>query len=200
MQRKLTADEVGEIRARLGLTRVQLAETIGVSESAIRHWESGERETCDGPAALLLLLLDRYPTVLESLDRPAHALPRAGAIPRSDEWLRLQRLIGVTELRRTLGGGGDSQWWSEVYATEGLTRRWVEEMEREGLLRRTVDHGEEAFVPTEIAKRKLALGEWRSWYEHNVDQHRAEDLGDFCVPDLPKIPLMPLDRLPPSLP
>jgi DNA-binding transcriptional regulator YiaG len=55
----MTADELKEIRSRLGLTQRQLAERLGLSHrDTVRAWEAG-KTPIGGPAALALRLVDR---------------------------------------------------------------------------------------------------------------------------------------------
>lgn len=58
--------DVKGIRHKLGMTQEQFA-SFGFSLSAIRHWES-HRRTPEGPARILLMVIDRDPrTVLDTL-------------------------------------------------------------------------------------------------------------------------------------
>lgn len=49
----MSATEVKRIRDRLGLTQVELAERLGVTQTAISYWEDGKR-TPRGPVVILL--------------------------------------------------------------------------------------------------------------------------------------------------
>ena len=49
-----------EVREKAGLTVVEMAELIGMSESGYKLWESGARRP-GGPAFKLLALLDAHP-------------------------------------------------------------------------------------------------------------------------------------------
>lgn len=52
------AEFVLPLRVRLGLTQVELAERVGVSQPLVAHWESGRRVP-NGPAAIILKQLDK---------------------------------------------------------------------------------------------------------------------------------------------
>lgn len=54
---ELTAQQVREIRDRLGLRRRELAERLGVSTHTVESWEL-DRRPCRGPAANLLRALE----------------------------------------------------------------------------------------------------------------------------------------------
>jgi putative transcriptional regulator len=56
--------DVGAIRRRTGLSQSTFAGRIGVAVSTLRNWEQGRR-TPDGPARVLLAMLDRNPRVVE---------------------------------------------------------------------------------------------------------------------------------------
>lgn len=58
--------DVKAIRSKLGMTQEQFT-TFGFSLSAIRHWEA-RRRMPEGPARVLLMVIDRDPSVvLETL-------------------------------------------------------------------------------------------------------------------------------------
>jgi putative transcriptional regulator len=60
--------DVKLIRGKLGMTQEQFT-SFGFSLSAIRHWEA-HRRMPEGPARLLLMIIDRNPSiVLETLHR-----------------------------------------------------------------------------------------------------------------------------------
>ena len=59
MQVPATVD-VKAIRKRLGLTQVAFAQRYGFELSSIRNWEQGRRQP-EGPARLLLLVIDKEP-------------------------------------------------------------------------------------------------------------------------------------------
>ena len=56
--------DVGAIRSRTGLSQEAFARRIGVSVGTLRNWEQGRRKP-DGPAMILLSLLERDPGIVE---------------------------------------------------------------------------------------------------------------------------------------
>ena len=56
--------DVSAIRARTGLSQAAFAARIGVSVGTLRNWEQGRRKP-DGPAKVLLSLLERDPDIVE---------------------------------------------------------------------------------------------------------------------------------------
>ena len=56
--------DVSAIRERTGLSQEAFAERIGVSVGTLRNWEQGRRKP-DGPAKVLLSLLERDPGIVE---------------------------------------------------------------------------------------------------------------------------------------
>jgi putative transcriptional regulator len=56
--------DVVTIRNRTGLSQAAFAGRIGVSLGTLRGWEQGRR-TPDGPARVLLALLERNPKIVE---------------------------------------------------------------------------------------------------------------------------------------
>jgi putative transcriptional regulator len=56
--------DVSAIRSRTGLSQDAFARRIGVSAGTLRNWEQGRREP-DGPAKVLLALLERDPDIVE---------------------------------------------------------------------------------------------------------------------------------------
>jgi putative transcriptional regulator len=56
--------DVSAIRARTGLSQEAFARRIGVSVGTLRNWEQGRRKP-DGPAKVLLALLERDPGIVE---------------------------------------------------------------------------------------------------------------------------------------
>jgi putative transcriptional regulator len=52
-----------EIRARMGLTQEEFAETLYISVKTLRNWEQGRREP-SGPAMRLLQIAAKHPEVL----------------------------------------------------------------------------------------------------------------------------------------
>jgi putative transcriptional regulator len=73
--------DVGAVREKTGLLQEEFARTFGVSIGTLRNWEQGRR-TPDGPARVLLTLIDRDPiSILKTLrgvpaKRPARAARR----------------------------------------------------------------------------------------------------------------------------
>ena len=51
-------EHVRSLRQSLGITQVELAERLGVSQALVAHWERGHRVP-NGPAAILLWQYDR---------------------------------------------------------------------------------------------------------------------------------------------
>ncbi|MDP4021588.1 transcriptional regulator [Methylobacterium sp. NEAU 140] len=58
--------DVAAIRARTGLAQPAFAATIGVSVGTLRGWEQRRRQP-DGPARVLLAMVERRPGVVEEL-------------------------------------------------------------------------------------------------------------------------------------
>ena len=56
--------DVSAVRSRTGLSQDAFAQRIGVSVGTLRNWEQGRREP-DGPAKVLLALLERDPGIVE---------------------------------------------------------------------------------------------------------------------------------------
>lgn len=62
--------DVRAIRAKTRLSQERFAASIGVSLGTLKGWEQGRRRP-DGPARVLLALVDRRPAVIqETLGRP----------------------------------------------------------------------------------------------------------------------------------
>lgn len=55
------------IRERLKLTQPRFAELLGISLATLRNWEQGRR-TPEGPARVLLSVVDKHPEVLRDLN------------------------------------------------------------------------------------------------------------------------------------
>lgn len=64
--------DVAAIRARTGLSQAKFANRIGVAVATLQGWEQGRR-TPDGPARVLLAMLDRNPRIVEDTLQPASA-------------------------------------------------------------------------------------------------------------------------------
>lgn len=56
--------DVRRLRRRLGMTQAQFAACYGFTKDAIENWEQGRR-TPEGPARVLLTLIDRIPEQVE---------------------------------------------------------------------------------------------------------------------------------------
>jgi putative transcriptional regulator len=56
--------EVHTVRAKLGLSQAAFAARFGVSPATVRNWEQGRRKP-EGPARVLLTLIDREPQAVE---------------------------------------------------------------------------------------------------------------------------------------
>jgi putative transcriptional regulator len=60
--------DVRAIRKRLNLTQEEFAEHYGFSVDTIRNWEQGRRQP-EGPARILLMLIDARPELVEEVLR-----------------------------------------------------------------------------------------------------------------------------------
>ena len=60
------AVNVAAIRGKAGLSQTAFSRRIGVSVGTLRNWEQGRRKP-EGPARVLLALLDRDPQIVETL-------------------------------------------------------------------------------------------------------------------------------------
>ncbi len=56
--------DVAAIRNRIGLSQEAFARRVGVSLGTLRNWEQGRRSP-EGPARVLLAMLERNPRVVE---------------------------------------------------------------------------------------------------------------------------------------
>jgi putative transcriptional regulator len=65
--------DLKKLRRRLGLTQVSFAARFGFSLGTLRNWERGRRRP-DGPAQILLQVIDREP---EAVERALGRKPRA---------------------------------------------------------------------------------------------------------------------------
>lgn len=61
------AVNVTRIRERLSLTQPRFAALLGISTATLRNWEQGRR-TPEGPARVLLNVVDKHPEVLRDLN------------------------------------------------------------------------------------------------------------------------------------
>jgi len=154
--RELPSEDVKRIRHDLEYSREELAEVMNLSPDAIKSWEEGQR-TCKGPSRLLLLLLEKNPRLMESLeDRPGR-LPNTEPIEGSEEWFKLQRLLGII-------GYPDWNHWSAIYVEEELAEEWLWEIEHLNLVHRHPRNPKIRCV-SEIGMRKYKLQAWRKWWE-----------------------------------
>ena len=58
--------DVRSIRKKLSLSRQDFADRYGFSARTLQHWEQGDRQP-NGTAKILLLLLQREPTIIENI-------------------------------------------------------------------------------------------------------------------------------------
>jgi putative transcriptional regulator len=58
--------DVAAIRKRTGLPQAEFSRMIGVSVSTLRNWEQGRRNP-EGPARVLLAMVEKNPKVVEEL-------------------------------------------------------------------------------------------------------------------------------------
>ena len=63
---KYEEHEIKEIRNKYELTQDQFAEMIGISLGTLRNWEQGRRKP-EGPAKVLLRIIDQYPKAITQL-------------------------------------------------------------------------------------------------------------------------------------
>ena len=62
----LSLSQFKALRKRIGMCRLRLAQYLRVAERTVLRWEQG-RSSPSGPAAVLILLLARYPDMRERL-------------------------------------------------------------------------------------------------------------------------------------
>ena len=62
--------DVAAIRARAGLSQAEFARSIGVAVGTVRGWEQGRRRP-EGPARVLLALIEKRPGIVQEELRPA---------------------------------------------------------------------------------------------------------------------------------
>jgi putative transcriptional regulator len=68
--------DVREVRTRMRLSQNQFAQRFGFAPSSVRNWEQGRRQP-EGPARVLLAVIDRYPRAVESVLTSTSARERA---------------------------------------------------------------------------------------------------------------------------
>lgn len=56
--------DVASVRRRTGLSQTAFSRRIGVSPATLRNWEQGRRSP-EGPARILLAMLERNPRIVE---------------------------------------------------------------------------------------------------------------------------------------
>jgi len=56
--------DVAAVRHRTGLSQTAFSRRIGVSAATLRNWEQGRR-TPEGPARILLAMIERNPRIVE---------------------------------------------------------------------------------------------------------------------------------------
>jgi putative transcriptional regulator len=61
---RIAEPDVAAIRARTGLSQAAFAKSIGVAKGTLLNWEQ-RRRTPDGPARVLLALIDRDPNIVQ---------------------------------------------------------------------------------------------------------------------------------------
>lgn len=62
---------VAAIRARAGLSQNDFSQRIGVSAATLKNWEQGRRQP-EGPARVLLAMLEKNPRIVEELLSTSH--------------------------------------------------------------------------------------------------------------------------------
>jgi len=61
---RVEAPDVAAIRAKTGLSQSAFAKSIGVAVGTLQGWEQGRRRP-DGPARVLLALIDKKPCIVQ---------------------------------------------------------------------------------------------------------------------------------------
>lgn len=172
---KLTAEEVRNIRERLGWSRAELGCKIQVSEAAIKKWEDEERG-CGGPESVLLRLLERVPKILDILSTPSK-LPSPDAPAGSLSWFQMQRLLGLMQAHR-----GNS--WGDFVKTEGLTPEWFHMLEALELV--YTDPRTKVRMPTASASSLYELNLW-NLMAYETGSENAESLPAMTADKLENI-------------
>jgi putative transcriptional regulator len=62
--KRLDGGSVAQVRRRLNLSQEQFANSVGLDVRTIQNWEQ-KRGALDGPAALLVKVIDRYPRLVQ---------------------------------------------------------------------------------------------------------------------------------------
>jgi putative transcriptional regulator len=63
---KIPYVDVREVRQRMRLSQDQFAQKFGFSPASLRNWEQGRRQP-EGPARILLAVIDAHPRAVESV-------------------------------------------------------------------------------------------------------------------------------------
>ncbi|SPF43827.1 Transcriptional regulator, XRE family [Candidatus Sulfopaludibacter sp. SbA4] len=58
--------DVREVRTRMHLSQNQFAQRFGFAPASVRNWEQGRRQP-EGPARVLLAVIERHPKAVESI-------------------------------------------------------------------------------------------------------------------------------------
>lgn len=83
MNEKETYNHLREIRKKAGVTQLQLAEELGVSEKTVSNWESGKNEMT---GYSLMMLCDYFMVSPDEIYGTGH---------RSEDWELKERIVGV---------------------------------------------------------------------------------------------------------
>lgn len=65
---------VREVRTKMRLSQNQFAQRFGFAPSSVRNWERGRRQP-EGPAPVLLAVIERHPKAVESILTSTKAHP-----------------------------------------------------------------------------------------------------------------------------
>ena len=58
--------DVREVRTKMHLSQTQFAQRFGFAPASVRNWEQGRRQP-EGPARVLLAVIERHPKAVESI-------------------------------------------------------------------------------------------------------------------------------------
>jgi len=64
--------DVQQVRKRMRLSQDEFAAKFGFAAASVRNWEQGRRQP-EGPARVLLAVIDQHPEVVEEVLQPAPA-------------------------------------------------------------------------------------------------------------------------------
>ena len=70
MRGELESGDVAALRRFIGLTQLQFAEALGISQHTLRNWEQDRRKP-EGPALALLRIAARHPGIVRENVRTA---------------------------------------------------------------------------------------------------------------------------------